>query len=58
MQKDRFSPLIDGHTHVLSVDDAKDFPILMDAINAVQVELACPLDETEGMQAATQIEKY
>lgn len=44
MQKNRFPPLIDGHAHVLRVAEAMEFPKLMDAINAVQVGLACQSD--------------
>lgn len=44
MEDIRFLSLIDGHAHVLSVAEAMEFPKLMDAINAVQVGLACQLD--------------
>ena len=44
MPKNRFPPLVDGHAHVLRVGEAMGFPKLMDAINAVQVGLACQSD--------------
>ena len=44
MEDIRFLSLIDGHAHVLSVAEAMGFPKLMDAINAVQVGLACQSD--------------
>lgn len=39
-----FPPLADCHAHVRSVKEAKDFPQLMDQINAQYVGLACQSD--------------